>query len=184
MNDPNERDLVRWLVQRGDEESFRILYDRHTPRLLAIAFQLTGARDRGAAEDIVHEAWLRVVARLDSFRWESELSTWITGILINVARETSRDPFVTRATEVPIDVASEETSARVDARIDVQRALALLPEGRRTVLVLHDLHGYRHADIAALLGISEGTSKRQLHDARHQLEERFREESAAWKTMT
>jgi RNA polymerase sigma-70 factor (ECF subfamily) len=172
------------VVDEGDERAFRALYDRHTPRLLGLALQLVAGSDRATAEDIVHEAWVRALPRLADFEWRSELSTWLAGFVVNTAREARRNPD--RAAAVLEDVRPESDAgdsrleAELEARIDVERALAALPEGRRTVLILHDLQGFRHAEIAELLGVSVGTSKRQLHDARLELARRMtREEKHA-----
>ena len=127
-------------------------------------------------EDLVHEAWLRAVPRLPEFHWRSELGTWLAGIVVNVAREARRAPDVARTipgADAAAALATASPERALDARIDVERALAALPAGRRMVLVLHDLQGYRHAEIAELLGITAGTSKRQLHDARRDLELRL-----------
>jgi RNA polymerase sigma-70 factor (ECF subfamily) len=168
------------VVDDGDERAFRALYDRHTPRLLGLALQLTAGTDRATAEDIVHEAWARAVPRLATFEWRAELSTWLAGFVVNTAREARRHPDAAAAVLdedrlQPVAGASQ-IEGELDARLDVERALAALPEGRRTVLILHDLRGYRHAEIAELLGVSVGTSKRQLHDARLDLARRLTQE--------
>jgi RNA polymerase sigma-70 factor (ECF subfamily) len=163
----DDRALVRRTVRDGDERSFRALYDRHTPRLLRFAYQITGGTGRGIAEDVVQETWLRAVEGLQRFQWRSQLATWLHGIALNVAREALR---AESANADPVDVVDTSVPGDPERRIDLDRALGGLPEGRRTVLVLHDLQGYTHEEIASLLGITIGTSKSQLHDARIQLE--------------
>lgn len=151
-------------VDRGDEEAFRQLFRRHTPRLYAIALRLCAGRP-DEAEDAVQVAWLRAARRLDRFEWRSSLATWLTGIAINCVREARRRsvPEV-----VPADVLERLPAPLVPVgdRVDLDRAIAALPEGYRDVLVLHDVEGLTHEEIAAALGIAAGTSKSQLFHAR------------------
>lgn len=165
---PDDWTLAAKVAEDGDEAAFRALYDRHTPRLLRFALQVTGGAGRGLAEDVVQETWIRAVERLDAFERRSRLATWLHGIALNVAREAIR-----RAADEgcdPVEIADPARSVDPEGRIDLERALGRMPEGRRAVLVLHDLQGYTHAEIAETLGIAVGTSKSQLHDARNELE--------------
>ncbi len=173
----SDRALATRVVGEGDEEAFRDLFDRHSPRLLRFALRLTGGA--AAAEDVVQETWLRAVQGLGGFGWRSSLPTWLQGIALNVSRESWRRPDAApNGAPLPEAGAREGdgrhrryggSGDRAD-RIDLERALARLPTGRRTVVVLHDLYGYKHAEIAESLGISVGTSKSQLHAARRDLE--------------
>ena len=168
----------RWLEEferRRDEDSFAALYRCHTPRLFALAMRLTGGRRRDA-EEIVQEAWIRAVERLEVFRRESTFSTWLSGIVVNCHRERSRflgrepaqiedgesDRAVLRLARFP------RSESRVDP-LDLERAISRLPSGFREVLVLHDVHGYLHREIAELLGIEDSTSRSQLQRARRRL---------------
>lgn len=141
------------------------MYDRHTPALYGLALRLTGG-DAAGAEDAVHDGWIRAVDRLSGFRWESALRTWLAAIVINAARERfRRDNRETPGADewLPAD---DPVLGGVFDRLDLERAIAGLPEGFRLVLVLHDVEGYTHEEIAALLGIVPGTSKSQLARAR------------------
>ena len=167
----DDRELVELVAEREDERAFRALYDRHTPRLLRFALRLTAGRGSLVAEDVVQETWIRAVERLGEFAWRSTLDTWLHGIASNVVRELRRRPD---RSESLAAVRNDPSGAALEAddpeaRIDLERGLALMPDGRRTVLVLHDLYGYSHAEVARMLEVSEGTSKSQLHDARRQL---------------
>ena len=165
--EPDDRALARQVVE-GDEAAFRVLYRRHTPRLWPLLLRmLGGAAARADAEDAVQETWIRAVRALPRFRWESAFSTWLTGIALNCARgmlrkrsrrnETSTDDLLDRlATPGP----------EPGRRMDLETAIAALPDGYRTVLVLHDLEGYTHPEISERLEISVGTSRSQLHHAR------------------
>jgi RNA polymerase sigma factor (sigma-70 family) len=163
----DDRTLAREAVRNGDERAFRELYDRHTPRLLRFAFRLMGPAGAAAAEDVVQETWLRAVQRLHDFEWRSSLGTWLHSIALNVCRESWRRADTER---VPAADPPVQPAPVIEARLDLDRALARLATGRRTVVVLHDLYGYKHREIARALGIAVGTSKSQLAHARRELE--------------
>jgi RNA polymerase sigma-70 factor (ECF subfamily) len=114
----------------------------------------------------VHDGWIRAVERLGEFRWESSLRTWLAGFVVNRVRERTRRDF----RDVPgiDDAAPQEDVAlrEVASRVDLERVVAELPDGFRHVLLLHDVEGYTHEEIAELLGIVPGTSKSQLARAR------------------
>lgn len=162
----DDRALVARFLETRDEASFRDLYRAYAPGLLLFARRLLGGEQD--AEDALQETWIRAVRRLESFRWESSLRTWLCAILLNCCREARRnrspqaDPeavshFPGPAGLVPAEAAQLEALVR------------RLPDGCREVLVLHDLEGYTHEEIGALLGIAEGTSKSQLSRARQTL---------------
>ena len=153
-------------VLGGDEGAFRQLYRRHTPRLHQLALRLLGGREADA-EDMVQDTWIKAVEKLDTFRWESAFGTWLHAIAVNVARESARRRG--RRQEVDLPEQAEPAAAAPLERVevmDLERAIAKLPDGYRTVLVLHDVEGYRHEEIAQRLGIAVGTSKAQLFHAR------------------
>ena len=159
----SDRDLVRAFIERGDDEAFRTLFRRHTPRLFATARRRAGGAGRDA-EDAVQSAWLRAARQLPEFEWRSSLATWLTGIVINCARELRRGR---PGGEIPADVLEhQQAPGRDGIGLDLDRAIAALPDGYREVLVLHDVEGFTHAEIAAVLGIASGTSKSQLFHAR------------------
>jgi RNA polymerase sigma-70 factor (ECF subfamily) len=153
--------VERFLRGRG-EDAFRALYRAHTPALYALALRLTGG-DRGEAEDLVQESWVRALTALRTFRAQSALRSWLCGVLVNVRRGRIRADW--RIVDAPEVEPLEDTTRRDDA-IDLERAIAALPDGARDVYVLHDVHGYTHREIAELMGIVEGTSKSQLNRAR------------------
>jgi len=162
--------LVRRFVRNKDEQAFRALYRAHTPAMLGVVVRLVGGR--GEAEDVVQEAWLKASAKLPEFRWESALRTWLVGIAINCARSRlrrrapeGRDVELATVAEMP---APGPVTRPIDA-VDLERALTRLPDGYREVLLLHDLFGYTHDEIAAMLGVESGTSKSQLSRARSSL---------------
>ena len=167
--------LLSRLARTGDARAFEMLYHRHTRALYATAVRIT--RDRDAAADIVHDAWVRAVESAHQFGQRSSLRTWLTGILINCHRERERarrrdtadddveiDELIDPALACPLD------GSRVD-RIDLDAAIEALPPGFREVLVLHDVEGFTHEEIAAMLGLVPGTSKSQLARARRRVRE-------------
>jgi len=159
----DDRTLVDGVLERGDERAFRELYRRHTPYLYQFALRVLGGHEQ-EAEDVIQETWIRAVNGLAAFRWEAGLRTWLGGIALNQCRTVFRRRERTWFETVP---AAEPSVAPAAAeRVDLERALARLPDGYRTVLVLHDVEGYRHEDIARALGTTAGTSKSQLHRAR------------------
>lgn len=133
------------------------------------ALRLLGGVDADA-EDAVHESWRRILERLDRFEFRSAFRTWAIGITVRCCLEQMRKShrFDVTAAEPP---APDRTSSSTPNRIDLERALEAMPPGFRTVVILHDLEGYTHADIGGMLGVSEGTSKSQLSRGRRWLRE-------------
>lgn len=161
------RSVEAFLLERSDA-AFLALYRRHTPRLYQLALRLSGWREEEAAE-ILQESWVRAVRNLPQFRWESKLSTWLSGIVVRRACETRR----ARGAILPIERADGPAPAIAEMKLDLERAIAALPPGYRRVLILHDVEGHTHLEIAALLGIEPGTSKSQLFEARRTLREKL-----------
>ena len=160
----SDRELAARIQTARDERAFRALYRRHTPRLFQVLSRVLGSR--ADVEDAVQETWIRAVEGLPAFRWESAFQSWLIGIGINVARNLIRGRHEHQ--ELTADVAFVST-ASPDGRIDVERALLRLPPGQRLVLVLHDIEGWTHEEIALRLDMAAGTSKSQLFDARRAL---------------
>ena len=161
----DDRLLDAFTRERTDRH-FLALYDRHAPAMYALACRLMGGRDADAA-DALQDAWLRALTRLGEFRHESSLRTWLCGFVVNCCRERFRGPLFEPLTEDP---ASPD---RADLTVDLERALRSLPEGYRAIVILHDLEGYTHREIATALGIDEGTSKSQLSRGRDALRRRL-----------
>ena len=153
--------VERFLRGRG-EDAFRALYRAHTAALYALALRLTGG-DRAEAEDLVQESWVRALTALRTFRAQSALRSWLCGVLVNVRRGRIRADW--HIVDAPDAEPLAETTGPDDV-IDLERAIAALPDGARDVYVLHDVYGYTHREIAEQLCIVEGTSKSQLNRAR------------------
>lgn len=148
----------------GDDPAFRALYRAHTPVLYRLALRIAGGSD-AEAEEIVQEAWARAVRALGGFEGRASLRTWLSRIVTNVAMERLRRARGERETPTELDRLPSPCVPGVE-RIDLARAFTALPAGYRAVLVLHDVEGYTHEEIAALLGVSPGTSKSQLSRGR------------------
>lgn len=110
--------------------------------------------------------WIKAVERLGTFRWESSLATWLSGFVINAIREHSRSDRKEESGVDELHSADDLVLLQAADRLDLERAIAGLPAGFRQVLILHDVEGYTHEEIAALLDIVPGTSKSQLARAR------------------
>jgi RNA polymerase sigma-70 factor (ECF subfamily) len=160
--------LADAVMLRGDERAFRELYRRHSAALYQLALRIVGGSEVDA-QDVIQETWVRATTRLGQFRWESSLRTWLSGITINLSREVLRRRA--RRPTMSLDDAPEPSVAplRVGDRVDLERAIAALPPGSRMVLILHDIEGYTHEEIARRLKVTAGTSKSQLFAARRAL---------------
>lgn len=178
MHDAEHDDaLLERLARTGDARAFDVLYRRHTGVLYATARRLT--RNPDVAADLVHDAWVRAVESARAFEGRSSFRTWITGILINRHREyeraSRRESVNADDHEHLDDVVDPVSAAPLDAlgvdRIDLEAAVAALPPGFRQVLVLHDIEGFTHEEIATALELVPGTSKSQLARARQRVRE-------------
>ena len=140
-----------------------------------MCLRLTG--DAGTAEERTQDVFVRAWDKLRSFRGESAFSTWLHRLAVNVVMNERRTTIRREQRVTP--VATPEVLERgrgegtAGLNIDLERAIAALPEGAREIFVLYDIEGYSHAEIAAMTGIAEGTSKAQLFRARHLLREKL-----------
>jgi len=163
------------LARSGDSAAFEKLYRSHRDRIYALLWRICGG-DAALAEDLLQEAFIRAWQKLYSFRGESRFATWLHRLSANVALGDRRIRLRRVGREVPLDDAAERTAIGdrdvfADKRMDLEKAIARLPESARTVLILYDIEGYRHAEIAEITGIAEGSSKAQLHRARKLIRE-------------
>lgn len=159
-------------AQQGDVDAFERLYHAHAPAVHALARRMLG--DEGAAREMVQDVFVRAWERLGSFRGESTFGTWLhrvgVNLILNQLRVARRD--VVRFSDDDSDDGAPAVRAPdggVDARIDLDAAIARLPAGARTVFVLHDMEGYAHDEIAQMFGLAPGTIRAQLWRARRQL---------------
>jgi RNA polymerase sigma-70 factor, ECF subfamily len=174
LRDENDRRDVRLFLRTRGERAFLELYRRHSPRLFPLIRRLLGRRAR-LAEDVLQETWVRAVRDLGGFRWESTLGWWLRGIAVNCCREVLRRESRDHPSEGEVELAAALESRSSARLLDLERAMEALPDGYRTVLLLHDVEGLTHEEIALRLGIVEGTSKSQLSRARRAVRERLEE---------
>jgi RNA polymerase sigma-70 factor (ECF subfamily) len=155
-------------VLAGDAKAGRELYDAHAPRVYRLVFRLAG--DPDLARELTQETFVRAFSRLGDFRGDAALSTWIHRIAVSVALNGMRKVKRFRAREAPIEQAESigvrQGEIDPDLREQLGRAIDALPETLRVTLVMHDVEGYTHGEIAAALEIPEGTCKTRLSAAR------------------
>ena len=169
MSRPDAELVAR--CRAGDSDAFEALYREHSPRLYALARRMTGSPHE--SEDLLQEIFLQVHRKLDSYRGDAALGTWLYRLAIRQCLDflRSRQGRI-RAASSPIEDEGSSTLSMHEtpgARIDIERALARLPNGCRIAFVLHDVEGLEHKQIAEMLGVSEGTSKSQVFKARMKL---------------
>ncbi|MFM8535878.1 MAG: RNA polymerase sigma factor [Acidimicrobiia bacterium] len=162
---PTDDELLTAFLEAHSEASFFALYDRHAPAMYALGRRLMGGRDADAA-DVLQDAWPRAWPRLGTFRGASSLRTWLCGFVVNCCRERFRAPLSALADDA---VGDATCPPHCETALDLERALAALPDGYRAVVVLHDIEGYTHREIADVLAIDQGTSKSQLSRGRRAL---------------
>jgi RNA polymerase sigma-70 factor (ECF subfamily) len=154
-------------AQRGEVASFEALYRAHVGRVHGLCRRLVG--DWHLAEELTQDVFVRAWRRLPSFRGEAAFGTWLYRIAVNRVIEERRTRARRQDREEALDEAFDVPAAPAAAperTLDLERAIAALPPGARTVFVLHDVEGWEHAEIAAAVGVAVGTSKAQLHRAR------------------
>ncbi|HUO95272.1 MAG TPA: sigma-70 family RNA polymerase sigma factor [Steroidobacteraceae bacterium] len=157
---------------RGDRRAFERLYRRHVGRIHALCLRLAGHRE--TAEDCVQETFVSAWRALPAFEARSRFSTWLHRIAVNSV--LARQRGLAARLESTTDAAAETLDRRAvedTPPLDIETAIATLPEGARHVLVLVGLYGFSHEQAAAELGIAVGTSKAQLHRARQILSDRL-----------
>lgn len=177
--DRQELDPLVEQARGGEASALGRLYEDLNPRLLR--FILTKTGDEEAAADLAQETWMRVLGRLQTFRGNAAFGTWVHRIAWNLVvdarrrseRHASHAPHVSN----PCGVVPPSRNDPL-LRDRLYRALADLPEGKRRVLLLHDVLDHTHAEIAHELGCSAGTSRSQLHRARRLMRRALEEQDA------
>ena len=172
ISDVKSADLE--LVERirgGDGSAFEALYRQHATRLYNLASRMTGAK--GEADDLLQDIFLLAYRKIASFRGESSLGTWLYRLAMNHCLDVLRNRQTrmgqqTDSLDEPeaMPVASPVPVLSAVSRIDLERAIAALPPACRAAFLLHDVEGFGHQEVGNMLGVSEGTSKSQVHKAR------------------
>jgi RNA polymerase sigma-70 factor, ECF subfamily len=175
---PPGRAADRALVERcraGDLGAFEDLYRQHSRKLFSLACRMVGSPTE--AEDLLQEIFLTAHRKLDGFRGESALSTWLYRLATNQcldylrSRAARTDQVTETLDEEPgwYQPGQRGLAEQTVSKIDLERALTRLPPGCRAAFVLHDIEGLEHREVAEVLGVAEGTSKSQVHKARLRL---------------
>jgi RNA polymerase sigma-70 factor (ECF subfamily) len=153
-------------ARAGDTRAFERLYHGHVARIHGLARRMLGDDH---ADDAAQDVFVRAWGRLGSFRGEAAFGTWLFRIAVNeildrrerLGRARGRHGGAAEVLEI-----LPARPGRADLSLDIERAIGRLPEGARDVFVLYDIEGYRHEEIADMLGVTTGTTKAQLHRAR------------------
>lgn len=170
----------------GDRAAFEQIYRRHAARVHGLCLRLAG--DREQAEGLTQDTFVKAWLALGGYGGQAPLGAWLGRIAVNRWRDQWRTDR--RAQRWLVDTGGEETwdqtagaaaagpregAGSLLAGVDLERMIARLPEGARTVFVLHEVEGYPQSEVAALLGVTEGTIKSQMHRARRLLRAMFTE---------
>lgn len=161
--------------RNGDAEAFEELYRQHSGRLFNLAFRMAGSAQE--AEDLLQEVFLHAYRKLGSFRGDSSLGTWLYRLGMNQCLDylRGRQARMSQTTDSLDEEGAPEPSSPSPRtpvavnRVDLERAIGRLPDGCRAAFLLHDVEGFEHHEVASILGVSEGTSKSQVHKARMKL---------------
>jgi len=168
---PSDDALAR-AAARGVMAALGLLYERHNQRVYAVCLRMT--RNSAEAEDLTQDVFIHLLGKIGSFRGESRFTTWLHRLTVNLVLMHFRRKATHRHQAVddldgklwPSQPTQQSVRSQIADRINLESALAQLPPGYRSVFILFDIEGYRHDEIARLLGCSTGTSKSQLHRAR------------------
>ena len=157
-------------AQAGDVDAFETIYRTYRGRVHAVTLRMAG--DPVRAEDLTQEVFLKLWRKLDQFRGQSSFYSWLYRMAVNLTIDGIRAERRRAGREIEpedLETFADPAPRGRDTALDLEAAVAQLPPRAREVLVLHDVEGYRHEDIAGFLGIAPGTSKAQLHRARRLL---------------
>ena len=168
----------------GDVEAFEQLYHRHFRRVYSLCLRMTS--NAAEAEDLTQEVFAHLFRKIGSFRGESAFTTWlhrlaVNQVLMHFRKRSARPEETTAEGETPVQIVQgTENPLRMPIidRIALERAIAQLPPGYRTVFVLHDVEGHEHEEVASMLNCAVGTSKSQLHKARLKLRSLIQQQAA------
>jgi RNA polymerase sigma factor (sigma-70 family) len=169
-----EEELVE-RARNGDHSAYEILYRLNRDQVYGLLWRMSGGH-HALAEDLLQEAFVRAWQKLDMFRGDSKFGTWLHRLAVNVALSDRRTRLRKAGKEVALDETVDRTvvgskDVRADQQRDLEQSIARLPERARAVLVLYDIEGYQHQEIAEMTGMAVGSSKAQLHRARKLLRE-------------
>jgi len=155
-------------AQSGDVRAFEMLYRRTSDRVYSVCLRMSA--DPEQATELVQDVFVRVWEKLASFRGDSQFTTWLHRLTINLVLQERRSRARREAREfgcADLDHFGREARRSMPGtRVDLERAIAALPDKARRVLVLRDVEGYKYDEIAQMTGVTLGTVKAQIHRAR------------------
>jgi RNA polymerase sigma-70 factor (ECF subfamily) len=159
-------------VQAGDHAAFNALVDRHMRRAFAVAYRLLGQRQD--AEDVVQDAFMAALTKIDTFEVGRPFAPWLFRIVANRALNLRKSRALRQADPIPASAASGaespmDAAERSERREALRRALAQLPEQQRWIVELFEIDGFTSPEIAHMLDIAEGTVRWHVHAARQTL---------------
>ncbi len=176
----------RALIERargGDASAIRALYDTHVDRIYRLTYRLTGVEH--LAREVTQDTFVRAFASIGGFRGDSAFGSWLHTIAVSLSLNEIKRRKRERTRNAPLEdaIALAESAPHSDPvlREKLMEAVNDLPEGCRTVFMMHDAEGYTHQEIAAALGVTEGTSKAQLARARGKLRVALAQFAEEWK---
>jgi RNA polymerase sigma-70 factor (ECF subfamily) len=171
-------------VLSGDRVAARDLYDAHAPRVYRLAYRLTG--DEELARESTQDVFVRAFGQLARFRGDSALGTWLHRITVSVSADVMKRLKRKRDRETELEewqpAAADLGNVDPVLRDRLHRAIDALPEIYRTTLIMHDMEGYKHFEIAEILGVAEGTCKSRLSLARAQLRKALGDLAGEWES--
>lgn len=170
-------------ARRGDASAQRVLYDTHVERIYRLTFRLSGREH--IARELTQDTFVRAFAGLDGFRGDSAFGTWLHTIAVSLSLNELKRRKRDQARTAPLEDASAMSHSVPFSdpllRERLAQAVAELPEGCRTVFLMHDAEGYTHEEISETLGVTPGTSKAQLSRGRAKLRVALAEFAGEWK---
>jgi RNA polymerase sigma-70 factor (ECF subfamily) len=168
---PGDSDVA--LAASGDRRAFERLYRAHVNHVYSVCARMVS--DRTFAEELTQDVFVRAWEKLTQFRGESAFSTWLhrlaVNVVLNARKSEGRRKSRQGGEEDEVDAMPAPLPCQPGDMLDVEAAIGKLPPGARRVFVLHDVEGYRHEEIAEMLGVTTGATKAQLHRARLLLRE-------------
>ena len=177
-----QRTLVE-RARRGDSSAHRALYEAHVDRIFRLTYRLAGSEQM--ARELTQDTFVRAFASIDGFRGDSAFGTWLHTIAVSVTLNELKRLKRHKAREAPLEEALTMTRGTPLSdpvlREKLMKAVDELPEGCRTVFMMHDAEGYTHEEIAEALGVTPGTSKAQLSRGRAKLRIALAEFAEEWK---
>jgi RNA polymerase sigma-70 factor, ECF subfamily len=154
------------MAAAGDQRAFERIYRLHVARIHSLARRMAGSE--GDADELTQDVFVRAWERLGTYRGEAAFGTWLHRLAVNVVLNWRRSEAGERqriGEGVDAELVEGRRSTGAEG-LDLEGAIERLPRGARQVFVLHDVEGFKHEEIAAMIGVTTGTSKAQLHRAR------------------